>query len=169
MAFSPFQLPDAPRQPKRPPRSPQDGPRAPQDGPTTAQEGPKTAPEAPKTAQEASTTASIHGARGRGGWRRAQRAGVPALRQAHATDETSEALQDQLSCRWRGGGDLMWEFPGGSRGGLGRGRKRCEGGVGHKGPRSPPDFAPRFEDLTGAKCVRGRTKSNLVGPIWIFC
>ena len=57
----------------------------------------------------------------------------------------------------------------GARGRLGRGRKRRGRVVGDQGPRSPPDFAPRFEDLTGAKCVRGRTKSNLVGPIWIFC
>ena len=63
----------------------------------------------------------------------------------------------------------MWEFPGGAGGGPGRGRKRCEEGVGHKGPRSPPDFAPRFEGPTGVMCERGRAKSNFVGPIWIFC
>ena len=43
LGFSPFRLPDAPRQPKRPPRSHQDGPRCPQRGPKMAQEGPMTA------------------------------------------------------------------------------------------------------------------------------
>ena len=47
LLFPPFQLPDAPRRPKKPPRSPQDGPRGPQDGPKTAPEGPKKAPRRP--------------------------------------------------------------------------------------------------------------------------